>query len=163
MKNRILTWVLPALALVVGGCQADKQFTRMGIHLQTPAQLPETQRTIVVVPNPPLSIAVGRFPEVREVDLESAQAVKTDTRKQLILQFNRHGTIVIENFTTERRGELYVLTLNTVPIAAPAIREPIRDGRLVIDVDIPDADLDKIVEGLNASAKEAKGLMGGHR
>jgi hypothetical protein len=163
MKNKILPWVLAALALAAGGCQPEKRFTGLGVHLQTPAQLPESQRTIVVVPNPPLSIAVGRLPEVREVDLVSAQAVKTDTRKQLILQFNRHGTVVIENFTTERRGELYVLTLNSIPVAAPAIREPIRDGRLVVDVDIPDEDLDKLVKGLNAAAKEAKGLMGGHR
>jgi len=155
--------MLAVLTLAAGGCQTEKKFTGLGIHLQTPAQLPESQRTIVVVPNPPLSIAVSRFPEVREVDLESAQVVRTDSRKQLVLQFNRHGTVVIENFTTERRGELYVLTLNSIPVAAPAIREPIRDGRLVIDVDIPDEDLDKLVAGLNAAAKESRSLMGGHR
>ncbi|MBI5397806.1 MAG: hypothetical protein HZA91_21105 [Verrucomicrobia bacterium] len=153
--------LLAALALALAGCDSTKRFTRLGVHLQTPAQLPESQRTVVVIPNPPLSIAVGRFPELREVDLDSAQVIRTDSRKQLVLQFNKHGATVIENFTTERRGELYVLTLNTVPIVAPAIREIIRDGKLVIDVDLSDDDLDKLVEGLNAVAKDAKAMLGG--
>ncbi len=152
---------LAALALLVAGCESStRKYTMLGVYLQTPAQLPERQRTIVVVPNPPLSVAVGRLPELREVELVSARAIKTPTRKQLVMQFNRHGTVVIENFTTERRGELYVLVLNRVPIAAPAIREPIRDGRLVVDVDLADEDLDKLVEGLNAAAKDAQAPLG---
>ena len=162
MKIKFLPWILTALALFVTGCDPKKQFTCLGIHLQTSAQLPESQRTVVVVRNPPLSVAVDRFPELREVDLEGAQAVKTPTRKQLVLQFNRHGTLVIESFTTERRGEFYVLTLNTIPIAAPAIRETIRDGRLVIDVDVLDEDLDKLVKGLNAAIKDAA-MLGGNK
>lgn len=143
------------LALAVTGCDPEKRFTRLGIHLQTPAQLPESQRTVVVIKSPPLSIAVSRFPELQEVDLDSAQAIKTPSRKQLVLQFDQHGALVIETFTTERRGELYVLTLNAVPVAAPAIRETIRDGKLVVDVDLPDDEIDKLVKGLNTAAKEA--------
>jgi hypothetical protein len=163
MKITTLACSLAALALAVIGCDATKKFTLLGVHLQTPAQLPESQRTVVVVRNPPLSVAVDRFPELREVDLESARAVKTPTRKQLVLQFDNHGRQVIENFTTERRGELYVLTLNTVPIAAPAIRETIRDGRLVIDLDLPDEEIDKLVEGLNAAAKDDNIMLGGDK
>jgi hypothetical protein len=66
---------------------------------------------------------------------------------------------VIETFTGEHRGELYVLTINAVAVAAPLIREVIRDGKLVVDVDGTDEELDKLVKGLNTSARRSRLLQ----
>ena len=157
MNHRItFVWLL-AVALAAAGCSTfgKHEYTSLRVFLQTTPQLPQQERSTVVVSNPPMNVTVKRLPELSEIDLVKAEAVKTDTRKQLVLQFDRRGTLIISNFTTERRGELYVLVLNNIAIAAPVIRDTIADGRLVIDVDQTDADLDKLVKGLNNAVKKA--------
>jgi len=134
----------------VAGCKDDEATLRL--FLQASDRLPEAHRKSIVISNPPMNVTINQLSELSEYDLAKAIAVKTPTRKQLILQFDSHGQRVIETFTAEHRGELYVLTVNGIPIAAPAIREVIHNGTLVIDVDLTDVELDKIVRGLNGSA-----------
>ena len=105
-----------------------------------------------------MNISVNPLSELSEHDLNTATAVKSPTRKQIVLQFDAHGTRAIERFTAENRGSLYVLTINTVPVVAAAIRGVVHDGKLVVDVDIPDKELDQIVKDLNTSAKRAHTL-----
>lgn len=145
-----------AAALVAGwlvaGCKEDAGTLR--IFLQASDRLPEGHRKSVFIRNPPMNLIVNPLSELSEHDLVSAMAIKTPTRKQLVLQFDPHGQRTIETFTTERKGELYVLTINAVPVAAPAIREVIRDGRLVVDLDLSDAELDKIAKTLDTAGKK---------
>ena len=133
------------------GCKEDNAALRL--FLQASDRLPEAHRKAIVIRNPPMNLTINQLSELSEYDLVSVKAVKTPTHKQLVLQFDPHGARVIETFTSDRRGELYVLTINALPIAAPAIREVIRDGKLVVDVDVTDEELDKIVKGLNGAAK----------
>lgn len=128
------------------------------VYVQVSDQLPEAHRKVIVIPNPPMNISVNPLSELSEHDLHTATAVKNPTRKQLVLQFDAHGTRAIERFTAENRGSLYVLTINTVPVVAAAIRDVIHDGKLVVDVDVPDKELDQIVKDLNTSAKRAHTL-----
>ena len=159
MKRVVVISLLFAALLGVGGCKstAKHKYTALRVYLQTPAMLPESQRSTVVLTNPPLSVAVKRLPELSEIDLDKAEAVKTATRNQLVLHFDRRGRWIIQNFTTERRGELYVLTLNHVAVAAPVIRETIADGKLVVDLDLTDEDVKKLAEGLNRASVRARG------
>lgn len=134
----------------VAGCKEDEATLR--IFLQATDRLPPNYRKSIVIRNPPMNLTINHISELSEYDLMTARAVKTPTRKQLVLQFDSHGQNVIETFTSERRGELYVLTVNNIPLAAPAIREVIHNGVLIIDVDLTDEELDKVVKGLNGSA-----------
>lgn len=149
-----------AVALVIcwfaAGCKEDEAALR--IFLQASDRLPEAHRKAIVIRNPPMNLTVNQLSELSELDLASAKAVKTPTRKQLVLQFDPHGARVIETFTAEHRGELYVITINAVPVAAPMIREVVHDGKLVIDLDVTDEEMDKMVKGLDGSAKKAHGL-----
>jgi preprotein translocase subunit SecD len=150
-----------AAALLVGwaavGCKEDGAALR--VFLQASDRLPEGRRQVIVVRNPPMNVIVNPLSELSELDLVEATAVKTPTRKQLVFQFDPHGARVIETFTGEHRGELYVLTINAVAVAAPLIREVIRDGKLVVDVDGTDEELDKLVKGLNTSARRSRLLQ----
>ncbi len=139
------------------GCNDDGGAS-LRVFVQVPDQMPEGHRKVIVIPNPPMNVSVNPLSEVTEHDLNTATAVKSPTRKQLVLQFDAHGTRAIERFTAENRGSLYVLTINTVPVVAAAIRGVIHDGKLAIDVDIPDEELDTLVKDLNTSAKRAHTL-----
>jgi preprotein translocase subunit SecD len=147
-----------AALLAVGGCKstAKHKYTSLRVYLQTPSMLPESQRATVVLTNPPLSVVVKRLPELTEIDLNKAEAAKSGTRNQLVLNFDRRGQWIIQNFTTERRGELYILTLNHVAVAAPVIRETITDGKLVVDLDLTDEEVKKLAEGLNRASLKAR-------
>jgi hypothetical protein len=146
------------LAVALAGCStsdiSDKtKYASVRIFLQTTPLLPPEQRNVVVIPNPPLTLNVARFAELSEHDMIKAEAIKTPTSKQLVLQFDQHGQIQVENFTTERRGEFYVLVINNVPVAAPSIQQTIRDGKLVIEMDMTDEELDSVVKRINAAIK----------
>jgi hypothetical protein len=146
-------------AVSLCGCSSldvsDKtKYATVRIFLQTTPRLPPEQRTVVVIPNPPMTLTVARFAELTEHDMIKADAIKTATSKQLVLQFDPHGQMLIENFTTERRGECYVLALNSVPVAAPVIRQTISDGKLVIEMDMTDEELDNVVKRINAAVKK---------
>ena len=135
------------------GCKEDMAALR--IFMQASDRLPDVHRKVVAIRNPPMNVTINPLSELSEQDLVSVKAVKTPTCKQLVLQFDPHGQRTIETFTGEHRGELYVVTINSIPVAAPVIREVIHDGRLVIEVDATDEELDKIVKGLGGSAKDA--------
>jgi hypothetical protein len=157
MKWNMILRSAAALAVCwfVTGCN-EKATLR--VFLQASDRLPEEHRKVIVVRNPPMNVTVNPLSELSEHDLVSAAAVKTPTSKQLVLQFDSHGRRSIETFTTDHRGELYVMTINAIPVAAPLIREVIRDGRLVVNVDATDEELDKMVKGLVNAAKDAHTL-----
>ncbi|MCX6906778.1 MAG: hypothetical protein NTY01_01915 [Verrucomicrobia bacterium] len=150
-----------AAALLVcwlaAGCKEDTASLR--VFLQASDRLPEGHRQVVVVRNPPMNVIVNPLSELSELDLVVAKAVKTTERKQLVLQFDGHGQRVIETFTGEHRGELYVLTINGAAVAAPLIRQVISDGTLVVEVDATDEELDKVVKGLNTAANRGRLLQ----
>jgi hypothetical protein len=41
-----------------------------------------------------------------------------------------------------------------VPVAAPVIRQTISDGKLVIEMDMTDEELDNVVKRINAAVKK---------
>ena len=139
------------------GCK-EEGGASLRVYVQVSDQLPEDHRKVIVIHNPPMNVSVNPVSELSEYDLQIASAVKSSSRKQLVLQFDPHGGRAIEKFTVENRGNLYVLTINAVPAAVVAIRGVIRDGKLVIDLDVGDEELDKIVKDLNVSAKKAHTL-----
>ena len=145
--------VVLAICWCAAGCKEEKATLR--VFLQASERLPEGHRKVVVIRNPPMNVTVNPMSELSEHDLMSVKAVKTGTQKLLVLQFDAHGQRTIETFTTAHRGELYVLTVNAIPVAAPAIREVIRNGVLTVEVDATDEELDKIVKGLSFAAKDA--------
>jgi len=157
--NALRVWFLGLIAAVsLGGCStadiSDKtKYASVRIFLQTTPRLPPEQRTELVIPNPPMTLTVARFAELTEHDMLKAEAVKIGTSKLLVLQFDPHGQILVQNFTTERRGECYVLVINNVPVAAPAIRQTISDGRLVVEMDMTDEELDSVAKRINAAIK----------
>ncbi len=146
-----------AICWFAPGCK-EEGGASLRVYVQVSDQLPEEHRKVVVIRNPPMNVSINPVSELSEYDLQTAVALKGATRKQLVLQFDPHGARAIEKFTVEHKGDLYVLTINAVPAAAAAIRGPIRDGKLVIDLDIGDEELDKIVKDLNVSAKKAHTL-----
>lgn len=155
MKWNTVYRSLAALAVcwLAAGCKEEKATLR--IFLQASDRLPEAHRKVVVLRNPPMNIIINPVSEVSEHDLLSAKAVKTPTQKLLVLQFDPHGQRAIETFTAEHRGELYVMTINAIPIAAPLIREVVHDGILTVVVDATDEELDKMVKGLDFASKDA--------
>jgi hypothetical protein len=159
MKRSMIFRSLAALALCwfALGCKEEGGYS-LRVYVQVSDQLPEDHRKVVVIRNPPMNVSVNPVSELSEYDLKVASAVKGTTRKQLVLQFDAHGARAIEKFTAENRGGLYVLTINAVPVVAAAIRNVITDGKLVVDVDIPDEELDKVVKELNKSADNAHTL-----
>ncbi|MBI5687472.1 MAG: hypothetical protein HZC54_20560 [Verrucomicrobia bacterium] len=154
MKWNTISRSVAALVICWFAAGCNEKAT-LRVFLQASDRLPEGHRKVVVIRNPPMNVTVNPLSELSEHDLVSAKAVKTPTSKQLVLQFDPHGQRAIETFTAEHRGALYVMTINAVPVAAPLIREVIRDGRLVVDVDVTDEELDKIVKGLSFAAKDA--------
>ncbi len=155
------------LLLLFCGCSSadkkkkDKDAATLRFHLEVnPA---DTTRAVSanISRDPPIQIYVDRDAILNEGDIEVAGLAPALGGYAIKIQFNRHGTWILENVTTGYKGKrLAVFSQfgkgNDRWLGAPLIRERISTGLFVFSPDATYEEAEKIVKGLNNVAAEIR-------
>lgn len=146
-----LLLVLSLLGLTACASKPPKNAATLSMHLPAPASLPDYRRMPVVLRMPAISLYIDKFAVLTERDLETAAVTGAGDGFAIRLVFGRHGTIELDRLSLNNRGELLVILINGVPVAAPMLKQRIVDGYFEFTPDLTREQAEKVVEGLNAS------------
>lgn len=156
-----------ALALLSAGClsnkdREDKLPASLRIHLETnPLPLDQSQR-VLVLRSTPIEVTVEKAPFLNESQISEATVVDTPEGFMLVVQFNRQGTWLLEQYTSANSHRRFAIrsqfriSTNVFDrwLAAPLIRTRITDGILGFTPDADRAEAEVIARGLNNVAKK---------
>ncbi len=87
----------------------------------------------VKIGNPPRQLIVEKIPSISERDIVGFYPFKaSDGTFSAALQLDRHGSVVLQSLSTEKRGQFIVAAVNTRPVALLAVDKTITDGIIYI-------------------------------
>ena len=141
MHTRRLIWllfVLPSLWWLGTreGYAAGSKRRDPSIAIRFPAQVNTYDPTFaahVKVGNPARDLIVEKIPSISERDIVSFYPFKApDGTFSAAFQLDRHGSVVLESLSMEKRGQLLVAAVDTRPVAALTVDKTITDGIIYI-------------------------------
>ena len=149
-----LCCLLALCLLELTACNSrPKNAAIMRMYLPASPALPQTRRVPVTIRTPALTLEVDSLPVLSESDLDHADVTGEGDNFDMRFFFNSHGTIKLDSVSLNSRGQLLVVIINGVAVAAPQLRERIVDGVFEFTPDITRTEADTVVKGLNASAE----------
>ncbi len=164
MKSRILRFntYLMLLALVVGlGCKTagKKDASTLRLHLEAnPDPMGHTE-TVLIGRTDPFPVHVQKAPFLTELNIVQASVVDVMGGFQIMIQFDRQGTWLLEQYSTmakDKHVAIFSQFGQARWLAAPVFSRRIADGLLVFTPDATHEEAERIVRGLSALAKEVK-------
>jgi hypothetical protein len=161
MKNRLLvfnTYLALALALAAG-CQLPKkkEATRLGLFLEVTPDGTGRNKPVTIGRADPFVINVENQPFLDEASIAKAWVVEPMGGFQIMLQFDRRGTWLLEQYSVANRGRRIAIFAQFGEnrwLAAPIAVNRISDGLFVFTPDATREEADRIVRGLNDLAKQ---------
>jgi hypothetical protein len=154
LSSQVLGFLLMLCLLELTACNsAPKNAAILRMHLPASPAATPIRRMPVTIRTPALTLEVDRLPVLSEADLDHVDLTGEGDNFGIRLFFNTHGTIMLDTVSLNNRGQLLVIIINGVPVAAPQLRERIVDGVFDFTPDISREEAEKIVKGLNASAE----------
>jgi hypothetical protein len=143
------------------GCQATRKkeaSTLRLYHEVTPGPAGRSI-TVSVYRSDPVFVHVSDAPFLNEGDIAEASVVDAPGSFQIMIQYNRRGTWLLEQFTTQyksRRMAIFSQFGDARWLAAPMITTRIGDGLLVFTPDATREEAERIVRGLSNVAKHVQ-------
>lgn len=161
---RFNTVLLLLAVVIVAGCatgkKKGKEATTFRVHLETSAKAPNDRSVSVEIGREGMfNILVDSQPFLDEGQVAKATVVKAMGGFQLMIEFNRQGSWILEQYTTAARGQrmaIYSQFGQARWLGAPRITHTIKDGVLTFTPDVSMEEAERIVKGLNTIAKEAQ-------
>lgn len=161
--GRFNTYLLLLPLLCLAGCKTTedkkKEFTLIRFHIEVHRDASSHYRDILMFRDHPMRLTVDADPFLDERDVQEAGVVPALGGFAIKIQFNQHGTWVLENFTSANVGRR-IAVLAQFPegrwIGARVIDHRVSDGQWIFT---PDASLDeaeRIVRGINATVAKIK-------
>jgi hypothetical protein len=126
--------------------------TTLAIHMQVTENMPTLRTMPVIVEQPPREFIVSSFPVVTHRDVRSAALEETPGGNALRLNFDERGKFRLDAETTANRGRHLVVLINQKPVVANLITDRITNGTYLVEANIPDEELERIVNDLNKEA-----------
>jgi len=141
------------------GCQSikKKEASTFRVHLEVVHDGTEKNAPIPVYRQNPIYVNVENAPFLTEVHISKASVVDAIGSFQIMIQFDRRGTWLLEQYSTAHRGRRIAIFSHFGParwLAAPVMNKPITDGLLVFTPDATREESERVVVGLNNVAKE---------
>src|SRR6266404_1888484 len=168
-RNRFNIYLLLAVAAALGGgCQTakskrDKQASTLDVHVETRPDRTGHSTVVQVLRDHPIAINVEKSPILTEAWVKEAKVVDVMDGFVLRIEFDDHGTMVLEACTAENRGRRFAVRAQfgenlqeTRWLAAPVISHRIADGVLVFTPDATREEAEQFVLGLNNVAKKVQ-------
>jgi hypothetical protein len=139
--------------------QREREISTLKLHLETPADGSPFTMTAKVLRENPVLVSIAGTPFLDETSLERATVVATAGGHAIQLQYDRHGTLVLESVTSNSRGRRIAI-LATFPesrwLAAPKFSQRLTTGVLTFTPDASREESERIVRGLNRVAQKLK-------
>ena len=153
--------LLPALGLVVlvSGCALFGKHqppATLAVHEQVDAALPETRVRKVEVPMTGLTIPINPYPTLTEKDLQSAELHPTAGGAAILLRFDIHGTMALQELSTRIRGGYIVTFLDGRPVSAWLVDRPVENGQMLLEGDFGDEEAQHAVATFNSLSKKLR-------
>src|ERR1035437_3951680 len=107
------------VSVVFSGCALfpKRDETTLKIHEQVSSALPAENTLTVVIPKTYLKLAVAPYATLSQKDVLSAELYATAGGEAILLRFDVHGSIVLDEMTTRNRGQYLVTFINNRPVA----------------------------------------------
>ena len=135
-----------------GGKKQGKDASTLRLHLEVHADGTPHNTSVPIYRERPVLVNINREPFLTEADIDSAAVVNVVGGFAIQVQFNRHGTLILDNVSSVNRGRRVVIQSQfTEPrwLAAPVMTRRLTDGVLVFTPDATQEETDRIVRGLN--------------
>ena len=143
------------------GCQSPggprKEASTLRLHLEERGGDPSRIIQVPVYREQPIQVRVSRDPFLSEADVQKAEVVESHGGYAIKVQFDRHGTLVLDMTTTGHAGSKIAIESQFGQarwLAAPLIAQRISDGAIEFTPDATREEAERIVRGLNAVAAE---------
>jgi preprotein translocase subunit SecD len=155
MQTLKTTLCVALASLTLTGCALfpEREHTTVRIHEQVSSALPAENTLIAEIPSAELRLAVTRYAILSEKDVLSAELYDTAGGQAILLRFDAHGTIVLDEATTRSRGQYLVTFINARPVAAWLVNQRVLNGQLLVEGDFSDEEAKQVVEALNKISK----------
>lgn len=153
--NNYLTGLL--LALAVGCASPEKKESRkeaatLRLYLESEFDSGDKTTLVSVVRSNPMTIRISKNPILDEAHIVQASVVDTMGGFAILVKYDFHGTLVLENVSNSYRGSrvaIYSMFTEGRWLAAPQVTTRITDGTLVFTPDASREETERIVRGLN--------------
>jgi hypothetical protein len=156
--NIVLLAVL--LTLAAGCASLSKKATVLRVHIEASgAYNPNDVMSIEVGKDGLFPLTVEKIPILDEGHIARASVAKARDNYVIVIEFDRHGSWVLEQYTTTARSlhmAIYSQFGTNRWLAAPEIKRTIKDGVLSFTPDATLAETERLIEGLNNVAAEAQ-------
>ncbi len=151
-KGWFMVGLLVALIFTTGCLhnqkKKDKKDASLRIFLQTSPVMPENLRYQILFDKPNITFWVKSLPELTEQDVASAETVSTGGGLQIKLQFNHHGSFILEQLTGSNRGKYLAVVIDAHPVAPILIQEIYRNGELIFTPNLTDLQTTDVITRL---------------
>ena len=166
--GRFNTYLFLLAALWSAGCKTseersrDKVVATFRLHLETNQGATDSTAVIEIAG---AQLAVNNAPFLDESSVTNAAVVDTrDGGFAIQIQYNRHGTLVLDIVTTENRGRHFAIFSQYGPgkleqqrwLGAPYIGSSLTGGVLIFTPNSTRPEAEQVVQGLNNVAKKFK-------
>ena len=167
--GRINTYLLLLAVMLLAGCKTseerkrDKTVATFRLHLESNQGSGGSAAVIEIAG---AQIAVDNTPFLDETSVTNATVVDTrDGGFAMQIQFDRHGTLVLDTVTTENRGRHLAIFSQFGPggdlvkprwLGAPYIGYSLAGGVLIFTPNSTREEAEQVVLGLNNAAKKLK-------
>jgi hypothetical protein len=158
-----------ALALCGAGCASSKNKEEklpatLRLHMETNPLPGDRSEEVLVLRAAPMPITIEKAPFLNESQIAEAAVVDTPEGFVLLVQFNRQGTWLLEQYSaanSHRRVAIrsqFRISTNVFDrwLAAPMVRGRISDGLISFTPDADRSEAEVIARGLNNVAKKVQ-------
>ena len=164
--GRFNTYLFLWAVVLSSGCKTpeerrnDKAITTFRLHLETNQGGTDSTAVIEIAG---AQLSVNNSPFLDETSVTNAAVVDTrDGGFAIQVQYDRHGTLVLDAVTTENRGRHLAIFTQFGPgkleqkrwLGAPYISSSIAGGVLIFTPNSTRAEAEQVVQGLNNVAKK---------
>lgn len=160
-------------AILLGGCAATPEeqkekekaaaVSTLRVHLEAPAAQMDFTVRVPVNREPPVSLTVDKEPFLTEADVTEARLVEVVGGFDLQIQFDHHGSLLLEQCTTSNPGRRFAVfsQFGTTAkesrwLAAPTIARRVTSGTITFTPDASREETERVILGLNNVAKKNK-------
>lgn len=155
--EKIVRWRVMVLVLLVWfqGCALfNKKENTLRLHEEVSSALPSPRVRQVELPSAGGTITVSPYAVLTERELEGVQLVATASTPVIMLKFDPHGTVLLDEATTRVRGQRLVVFINDQPVMIWPVRERIVNGQFLLRLDWPSDDIRTLATTLQERVKK---------
>jgi preprotein translocase subunit SecD len=150
--------IVALFALFWTGCQSlkKKEASTLRVHLEVNPDGTDKNGPVPVYRQNPVYVNVEKSAFLTEANIAKASVVEAMGSFQIMIQYDRRGTWLLEQYSTANRGRRIALFSQFGQVrwlAAPVLQKRIGDGLLVFTPDATREESERIVRGLSNVAK----------